>query len=133
MYLGFTVGFIVLYIFFFYTLYKKVKNEEINKYPSDKRIKRGPYLLYVLFLVFFGTLIQWNLERGTYLENDHYIMIGLMIIVGMVKLFLAVKRLHDINMVGWWSIILIIPIYNLILLISLFVIPGTKDMIKEKN
>ena len=56
-----------------------------------------------------------------------------MIIIGIIKLYLAVKRLHDINMVGWWSIILIIPIYNLILLISLFVIPGTKKIIEEDN
>lgn len=96
-------------------------------------MKRGPYFLSVLILAFFGALSQWNLERGTYQQNDDYLLVGLMIIIGIIKLYLAVKRLHDINMVGWWSIVLFIPIYNLILLISLFIIPGTKERKKEDS
>ena len=133
MFIGFTGGFLVLYIFFFYTLYKKIKNKEVNDYNMNTRMKRGPYFLSVLILAFFGALFQWNLERGTYQQNDDYLLVGLMIIIGIIKLYLGIKRLHDINMVGWWSIVLFIPIYNLILLISLFIIPGTKERKKEES
>ena len=39
---------------------------------------------------------------------------------------LIVRRFHDMNGSGWWALLFFIPLFNLILLIYLFIYPGTE-------
>ena len=81
---------------------KKIVNSD-NKYLAKKRISRAHYIynyLFIWILLIFGSLV---IEFG--------LIIGP--ICGIYLAVVTVRRLHDINMSGWWWIISIIPFANL--------------------
>lgn len=39
---------------------------------------------------------------------------------------LMIQRLHDLNQPGWWSLLMMVPLANLILLVFLVFVPGTQ-------
>ena len=41
--------------------------------------------------------------------------------------YCAVRRLHDMNLSGWWTIFIFVPFANALLLIRLFFFKGTVD------
>jgi uncharacterized membrane protein YhaH (DUF805 family) len=47
------------------------------------------------------------------------------VIVALVSLSLAVRRLHDTNRTGWWWLLGIIPIIGGIILLVFYCLPGT--------
>ncbi|MFU8925776.1 DUF805 domain-containing protein [Acinetobacter puyangensis] len=55
--------------------------------------------------------------------------IGL-IIIGLLSVYFAfvfaIRRLHDLNITGWISLLLLIPVVNVILYLFLIFAPGTK-------
>jgi uncharacterized membrane protein YhaH (DUF805 family) len=38
-----------------------------------------------------------------------------------------IKRLHDLDMRGWWSLLLFIPLFNLLILVIVGLIPGNQE------
>ncbi|GAB1268607.1 hypothetical protein NBRC116493_18600 [Aurantivibrio infirmus] len=58
--------------------------------------------------------------------------VGLVFILGIIPIMIfgwgyMVRRLNDMNMSGWLSLLMIIPFVNLILAIMLLFFPGTKS------
>lgn len=51
-------------------------------------------------------------------------------IIGIISLYFtfvfAIRRLHDLNVTGWISLLLLIPVLNVILYLFLIFAPGTK-------
>lgn len=43
-----------------------------------------------------------------------------------VSILLAIQRLHDFNASGWWSVLIIVPLANLVLYLILLIMPGTQ-------
>jgi uncharacterized membrane protein YhaH (DUF805 family) len=88
------------------------------------RMNRSTFLLVVLTLV----LVAITLRRP---EFEDYLgaheMIGTLVAAGSTVLLLwlfaaGARRLHDINMSGWFALLLVIPGMQLFLLLM----PGTK-------
>jgi uncharacterized membrane protein YhaH (DUF805 family) len=75
------------------------------------RIRRRHYLirtcLCILLMVFIGNQTESNLFN--------------VFILGGIFYFISqtIKRLHDLNMKGWWTILMVVPILNI--LFGLFV------------
>ncbi len=54
------------------------------------------------------------------------VMVILWLVTFIPGLILTIKRFHDLNSSGWFSITMLIPLVNLIALIALWFVPGTK-------
>ena len=49
------------------------------------------------------------------------------VVLGLViYIFLMVQRLHDFNARGWWSLLTLVPLANLVLALALLIMPGTQ-------
>lgn len=101
------------------------------------RASRAEYWYFVLFNVFIS-LALWLID--SFLFSDIVSQIGLGLLGGLYaigvfipSLAVAVRRLHDTNRSGWWTLISLIPVSGLLIsnflisfsgsLISIFLIP----------
>ena len=84
------------------------------------RIGRLRFLLYTFGLSFLGAGLASALilipSVGPILSGITYILIF------VFSIFLAIQRCHDFNAIGWWSLIMLIPLVSLVF----YFIPGTK-------
>ena len=84
------------------------------------RIGRLRFLLYTFGLSFLGAGLAAALilipSVGPILAGITYILIF------VFSIFLAIQRCHDFNAIGWWSLIMLIPLVSLVF----YFIPGTK-------
>ena len=46
---------------------------------------------------------------------------------------LYVRRLHDFNASGWWSVLFLVPYLGALFVLPLFVIPGTEGLNRYDN
>jgi len=102
------------------------------------RISREPYVLGVLAMTFMASaMLLPMLQSGAeemqigsvlvpVLPNE---AIPILILANIIQFALLIKRLHDINRSGWFSLIIVIPIIhpviNLAFALILAGIPGT--------
>ena len=65
---------------------------------------------------------------GASLPDAAFGTLTIVYIVGsnLVSVTFGVRRLHDIDKSGWWILLLIVPLANLILVIMLLTRPGTQ-------
>ncbi|MDR3112696.1 MAG: DUF805 domain-containing protein [Elusimicrobiota bacterium] len=82
---------------------------------------RKQFLLFYLFNILFAFII-------TFLSGIPQVYELYMILVALPSFAIGARRLHDINMSGWWQLLFIVPVFGLIVLMILFAIPS-----KEKN
>jgi len=66
---------------------------------------------------------------SSYLKNSNPDITGISLLLITIILFifiisLTIKRLHDIGLSGWYILLLLIPIFNLIMTLLLPIIPG---------
>ena len=119
-------------------------------FDTNGRINRRSYwlkgllvivLMWVLFLAFIfvvGVLLGLlGLALSIPLFTDdssletilNVITLVLGLPFGLVYLYtvfsVVIKRLHDINRTGWWSLLMFVPIFNWIFLLVIGVVPGT--------
>lgn len=77
-------------------------------------------LITVLFLIFIRVYVDTDP-----FELDYRLMYPIYFLIFIVVLIQIIKRLHDINLSGWFSILFLIPYLNFILILLLFLIDGT--------
>jgi len=107
---------------------------QIKLLSAQGRLGRLRYFGYSVAL---GLLV--NLAAGLlggmaaiFLEGDpgELFMIGLVVIVAapalVISLLLGIQRLHDFDASGWWSLMTIVPLANLVLYLVLLIMPGTQ-------
>jgi uncharacterized membrane protein YhaH (DUF805 family) len=89
----------------------------------------GMGLLVNLMFALVGGLAAF-LHRG---DSEHPIGVltgGIIIVLGLaalvVSFLLTIQRLHDFNASGWWSVLIIAPLANLVLYLILLIMPGTQ-------
>ncbi|NCD72310.1 DUF805 domain-containing protein [Mucilaginibacter agri] len=87
----------------------------LKKYAQfSGRARRKEYWFFVLFnlIIFYALVILATLLGATAAAYIYYLAVAIPYIA------VTVRRMHDVNKSGWYSLI---PIYNLILTLS----PGT--------
>ncbi len=107
---------------------------EIKLLSARGRLGRLRYLGYSVAL---GLLV--NLAAGLlggmaaiFLEDDpgEMFIVGLVVILAapalLISLLLGIQRLHDFDASGWWSLMTIVPLANLVLYLVLLIMPGTQ-------
>ena len=73
----------------------------------------------------FSMVISWVLSIIVYILPFLSFLSPLFILAILLPgIGLFIRRLHDINLFGWWILIALIPFIGAIALILLFVIPG---------
>ncbi len=103
---------------FWESIIKKLHwNEKINgSICSTKgRISRFPFFIYSIMLIIFKLLCIYLIIDATY-SNQQNIEIGLIIpLIGSIYIeyMLTIKRLHDLNLSGWY---VFFPIFFTILI-----------------
>lgn len=78
------------------------------------RARRSEYWNWVLFCVIIGVLIGW------------IPIIGMLVMLALVipSYAVGVRRLHDTGKSGWWILLSLLPLVNLVLL-YFFIIDST--------
>lgn len=91
---------------------------------AKSRMRRLHYSLFILFLLpmFIATSILIS-----ELNEDTWITISLIFTFDLfiAILSITISRLHDINSSGWLSLLLLIPIINILLIVALIFTNGT--------
>ncbi len=83
-------------------------------------------------LSIFTTYFQVNSETLApvgFIKFLNYAVILLSFFIFVIISNVSVKRLHDTNNNGWWAILNLVPLINLLLLLFLFFAPSKKDNI----
>jgi len=85
-------------------------------------------IMFVIALAFGGGDIETMLSSGDGASSIAMAvtMIPLYIALIWTSVCLIIKRLHDRNHTGWWSLIFIIPIVNLLLFLYISLFRGNK-------
>jgi uncharacterized membrane protein YhaH (DUF805 family) len=102
---------------------------------SLKRLNRRSFLLTILvsMLLFVAVGLLFDaLYRGIFNAQTSdggatWVLVPFIVLWWFYASSCTVRRLHDINASGWWSVAIFVPFANLILLIRLFFSKGTAD------
>jgi uncharacterized membrane protein YhaH (DUF805 family) len=83
----------------------------------------GLWLVSIVAMVVVGMLIALlGGHRGGF---SSLLLLAVYIAMAVVSFMFAIQRLHDFDTTGWLSLLLLIPVVNLIFWIVLMVVPGT--------
>jgi len=98
----------------------------------EGRIDRIQFLIghlilfaYTIFVPVLLSMVMVNLFGGTGNIVTSLLIIAATIVSIVANFALIVKRLHDINLSGWWSLVVLIPYIGIIAVILIYFIPGT--------
>ncbi len=72
------------------------------------------------------TMTDPNQALNFYASGIGLAVIAIMLIAFVITIIFFIRRLHDINMSGWWSLLSIIPLVNIIFGIFALVKKGTE-------
>lgn len=93
----------------------------------DGRISREPFWLGFILV---SLLVSVALTPYRPESDDHVMVdLGFLVILAVAlwsELALAVKRLHDRGLSGWFAALLFMPLLNLVVFVVLGLIPGDK-------
>lgn len=96
----------------------------------DGRINRKKYIFRSLFLwgmgfIFELCVIMGRVEQSDFMAGD---LPGLVLLtmMGIPGLMLMVRRLHDLNRSGCWSLLVFVPVCSFFLFLYLCCFRGTK-------
>jgi uncharacterized membrane protein YhaH (DUF805 family) len=89
-------------------------------FSINGRISRGPF--WLVYLILFPTILALILFIEVSANNNPVLMLIAFVLYFWIAICITVKRLHDIDATGWFSIpIILIPIA--VILVGSF--PGT--------
>jgi len=100
-------------------------------FSLSDRVGRLRYLVYILgalsacfFLLVFVYSVAYLLPAGLgkLVSTTSYIMVK-SVVFPLIVFVMSIRRLHDFNLSGWWSLLVLIPLVPF----ALVVIPGKKE------
>jgi len=98
----------------------------------EGRIDRTQFLIgnlilfaYTILVPLFLAMVMVNLFGGMGNIATSLLIIAATIVSIVANFALIIKRLHDINLSGWWSLVVLIPYIGIIAAIIIYFIPGT--------
>lgn len=90
----------------------------IRTFLSTKgRLGRRKYLLYCI------TLLSLALLVGSL--SDKQIFTWVIFILYSLFIIQTIKRMHDINLSGWWTLLVLVPVVNILVGVWALVKKGT--------
>jgi uncharacterized membrane protein YhaH (DUF805 family) len=109
----------IVIIWYFVLIFESISYKENHRkifkrlFEVSRRLDRKNYVVSYLYSIIPSFLIGYALG-----SNSKNIIISVIfaipvIFISLIGLFQAIKRLHDVNMSGWW---LFIPLWNIYLL-----------------
>ena len=100
---------------------------------NKNRINRSTYLVssfVALIPIIIGVIIDVSLgfiELATFVEQDFGPFSLISIVLAFIyMIYIGIKRLHDFDASGWWTLLFFIPFVSFGFSIALYVFPGTK-------
>jgi uncharacterized membrane protein YhaH (DUF805 family) len=105
---------------------------QIRLLSVSGRLGRLRFLAYLAGVYLINVLAQGvAIGAGAGLGEDFgAIFTGLAFLVGLflliVSVMIAIQRLHDMNARGWWAVLYVIPLVNLVFFLVLAFAPGTE-------
>ena len=89
------------------------------------RLSREPYLLGLLAMTLLATLSLAPLMdvQEEQMRISEYAL-PIVLISNVVQFALVIKRLHDFGKTGLYSVIIVVPIVNIVFALALALIPG---------
>lgn len=99
------------------------------------RVRYLGYLMALLFLVWFGGGVLAALLIPAVSEQNQSLLppVAVLLISAIYGVLLvgsfsfAIRRVHDFNASGWWSLLLLVPLINVVFGFALWFIPGTDE------
>lgn len=93
-------------------------------FTTEGRLNRWRYLKYQVTLALIPALV------GFFVNSTDSILLtvpaGILSIAASVGgIMLAIRRLHDLDKSGWFLLLALIPLVDIILLLYLWLMPGT--------
>jgi len=84
-------------------------------------------VLMVIIQALFGVAAMdpSAMQSGALPAGLMLVMLLVMVPVVIINLFIAIKRLHDLDMSGWWALLFLVPLLNALFGIYLLLAPGT--------
>jgi len=118
-------------ILFNKSLKKNLGDRSQNRFLENNRFSRSEHAIRFLFILVINIFI-------TSIASQSSVGTSLILLLISISLFIyyyiiAIKRLHDLNMSGWYSLILLIPFSGLILLLCLFFIKGSHNRFDNRD
>ncbi|MDB5255370.1 MAG: hypothetical protein JWM14_65 [Chitinophagaceae bacterium] len=77
-----------------------------NFFSSNGRLGRIKYLAYCIQLLFLALLIG--------ALGDKQVFTWAILILYILFIIQTIKRLHDLNLSGWWVLLVLVPIVNIL-------------------
>ena len=108
---------------------------QINILSAQGRLGRVRYIGYSVGLAILVTLLALGVGGATAFmqggsEALGWLGGGVIILLSIAALALSVllgiQRLHDFDASGWWSVLMIVPLANLLFYLILLIMPGTQ-------
>lgn len=105
----------------------------LNKiYTTEGRLNRLRYFIYSIAWSLISSVIGFILGSiGGLLSSDPesvlvIVPVGIWsFVAGIGSIMIAIRRLHDLNKSGWFLLIGLIPLVNMIFMLYILLIPGT--------
>ena len=100
-----------------------------NIFTTTGRLNRLRYFKYTLGLGLFFGVIQgiftfiFNADEGSFLLNTIETLLSFPLAVGSVML--QIRRLHDLDKSGWFVLLSVIPVINVLFGLYLLFVKGT--------
>ena len=101
-----------------------------NYVNFNGRARRPEYWWFALFM-FAGNILFGILDRilfGVSVDGDSIGALGALFSIAVLlpAIAVAVRRLHDRDMSGWWYLLVLIPLLGWLILLFFFVQKGTE-------
>lgn len=95
--------------------------------PGVRR-NRKSFFFYQLFLLIVSAVLQMAAAAAEDGGSMAAVTIFgvLLFAAALAGIVASVQRLHDVDKSGWWLLLSLVPLVNIVLLVYLYVAPGTR-------
>ncbi|MFO1372388.1 MAG: DUF805 domain-containing protein [Candidatus Competibacteraceae bacterium] len=106
---------------------------EVKILSTAGRLGRVRYIGYSMGLGLLANIVAGLLGGVTALFKGDLgalllagVVIILMVLALVMSIMLVVQRLHDFDANGWWAVLMLVPLANIVLYLVLLIMPGTQ-------
>jgi uncharacterized membrane protein YhaH (DUF805 family) len=106
--------------------------DETNPFSPAGRFGRLSYIAWTTLVGILFNIISVIFAGGVAALADPAVAGGSLLLLGVISLafmvvyaLFGIRRLHDINASGWWLLLLLVPVANIILALVMLIKSGT--------